>query len=140
MNAFAGVIAAKPQNEKLTKDEAELFAVWGKGGPIDIPPAEAESIFNRADRNALGAVRKKIDAFKASNPNAPPRAHVLNDLSSPVQPVVFLRGNPNNRGPAVPRQAPAVVSGPTRKPFTRGSGRLELAKLIASPENPLTAA
>jgi hypothetical protein len=56
-----------------------------------------------------------------------------------MQPVVFLRGDPNKRGPAVPRQAPAVVAGPDRKPFTDGSGRLELAKAVTSPENPLTA-
>jgi|SRR5579883_2104622 len=139
VDAFAAVIAAPIPMNKLTKDETELFAVWGSGGPIDIPLADAEKIFNRADRDALAAIRKKIDAFKADNPNAPPRAHVLNDLAAPVQPVVFLRGNPNNHGPVVPRQAPDIVSGPDRKPFTKGSGRLELAKLIASPENPLTA-
>jgi len=113
--------------------------VWGKGGPTDVPPADAENIFNRADRNALTDIRKKIDAFKATSPAAPPRAHVLNDQPNPLQPVVFLRGNPNNRGPAVPRQAPAIVSGKTRTPFKDGSGRLELAKAIASPDNPLTA-
>jgi len=52
---------------------------------------------------------------------------------------VFLRGNPNSRGPAVPRQFPEVLAGPNRKPFANGSGRLELAKAIASPNNPLTA-
>lgn len=138
IDAFAEVIASTPK-EKLTKEQTELFAVWGKDGPIDIPLVDAEKIFNRADRDALAAIRKKIDAFKANNPNAPPRAHVLNDLPSPVQPVVFLRGNPNNHGSVVPRQAPDIVSGPDRKPFTKGSGRLELAKLIASPGNPLTA-
>ena len=69
---------------------------------------------------------------------APPRAHVLNDTRRRSEPVVFLRGNPDNRGPTVPRQAPAVIA-PNRKPFTEGSGRLELAKAIASPDNPLTA-
>ena len=113
--------------------------VWGKGGPIDVPPADAERVFNRVDRNALNDIRKKSDAFKATSPAAPPRAHVLNDQPKPVQPVVFLRGNPSNRGPAVPRQAPAIVSGATRTPFKDGSGRLELAKAIASPDNPLTA-
>ena len=52
---------------------------------------------------------------------------------------MFLRGNPNNRGPQVPRQFPGVIAGPDRKPFTDGSGRLEMAKAIADPNNPLTA-
>ncbi|MDB5313701.1 MAG: Planctomycete cytochrome [Gemmataceae bacterium] len=122
-----------------TKDQPALLAVLGPGGPTDIPVADAEKIFNRLDRDQLAAVRQKIDAFKASSPAAPPRAHVLNDTPSPVEPVVFLRGNPGNRGPAVPRQMPEVVAGAARKPFTDGSGRLELARSIVSPDNPLTA-
>jgi hypothetical protein len=52
---------------------------------------------------------------------------------------VFLRGNPNNPGEEVPRQFLAVLTGENRKPFTKGSGRLELAQAIASQDNPLTA-
>jgi hypothetical protein len=52
---------------------------------------------------------------------------------------VFLRGNANNRGPQVPRQFPGLLAGANRKPFTDGSGRLEMAKAIADPHNPLTA-
>jgi mono/diheme cytochrome c family protein len=136
--AFAQAIAADPPAEP-SKDQTAVSAWRGPGGPLDIPLADADNIFNRADRDALAAIRKKIDAFKASSPNAPPRAHVLNDLPNPVQPVVFLRGNPNNRGPQVPRQAPEIVTGPNRKPFTQGGGRLELAHAITSPDNPLTA-
>ncbi len=112
--------------------------MWGKDGPLDIALADADKIQNRADRNALEAVRKKIDAFKVANPHTPPRAHVLYDSPQPTNPVVFTRGNVNNRGPAVPRQAPEIVT-PNRKPFTQGSGRLELAKAITSSDNPLTA-
>ena len=63
----------------------------------------------------------------------------VQDAPAQTQTVVFLRGNPANRGPKVPRQFPAVIAGPNRKPFTDGSGRLDLAKAIASPDNPLTA-
>jgi hypothetical protein len=58
---------------------------------------------------------------------------------TPTTPVVFLRGNPNNRGPQVPRQFLEVIAGPARKPFADGSGRLEMARAIADPKNPLTA-
>lgn len=118
--------------------QSELARAFEPGGPLDIPLAEAESIQTRADRDALAALKQKIDAFEATSPAAPPRAHVLTDNPQPTQPVVFLRGNPGNRGPVVPRQAPAIVA-PNRKPFTDGSGRLELAKAIVSPDNPLTA-
>src|SRR5439155_13415460 len=42
-------------------------------------------------------------------------------------------------GEPVPRAFLRVLSGGEPQPFTRGSGRLELARAIASPANPLTA-
>ena len=50
-----------------------------------------------------------------------------------------MRGNPGNPGPTVPRQFLCVLAGEDRKPFGAGSGRLELARAIASRGNPLTA-
>ena len=138
IEAVARVIAANPATDTLTKDQAEVFKVWGSGGPIDIPLSDADKLQNRADRDALAAIKRKTDAFKAASPFAPARAHVLNDAPAPFQPYVFIRGNQGNRGPNVPRQAPSVIA-PNRKPFTEGSGRLELAKAIASADNPLTA-
>jgi hypothetical protein len=56
-----------------------------------------------------------------------------------MNPYIFGRGSPGNVGARVPRQYLEVVSGPDRKPFQNGSGRLELAQAIANPDNPLTA-
>jgi hypothetical protein len=94
---------------------------------------------NRKFRDELRRLESKVQRHKATHPGAPPQAMVLVDAPQPVQPVVFLRGNPNNHGPAVPRQFLEVLSGPERKPFTDGSGRLELARAIADKNNPLTA-
>src|SRR6059058_5423693 len=63
----------------------------------------------------------------------------MEDVEQPVMPHILLRGNPANPGKQVPRQFPAILSPDDRKPFTQGSGRLELAKAIASKDNPLTA-
>jgi hypothetical protein len=68
--------------------------------------------------------------------NSPP---VLVDRAEAVQQVVFLRGNPGMPGDATPRQFLECLSEEDRQPFTKGSGRLELAQAIASPDNPLTA-
>ncbi len=119
------------------KGDPALAAVLGKGGPLDVPPADADKLFNRVDRDAIVKLRKQIDGFQATSPNAPPRAHVLND-GNVQEPVVFLRGNPGNRGPAVPRQMVSIAV-KDRQPFKDGSGRLELARAIANPDNPLTA-
>ena len=94
---------------------------------------------NRKFRDGLRALQKRVDQWQVTAPDAPPRAMVLNDKPSPETPHVFLRGNPRNRGPVVPRQFLEVVAGEKRKPFRQGSGRLELARAIAERNNPLTA-
>ncbi len=72
-------------------------------------------------------------------PAEPADVMTLADAPQPVAPHVFVRGNPGNQGPEVPRQFLSVLSGDHRQPFHDGSGRLELAKAIASGDNPLTA-
>jgi hypothetical protein len=145
----AALAAAKPKSMREAaaavgkaiaegKGDPALAGVLGTGGPLDIPVGDADKVFNRLDKDQLAAIKKKADTFQASNPFAPPRAHVLND-GRVQEPVVFLRGNPGNRGPAVPRQIVAVAAPNGRQPFKDGSGRLELARAIASPDNPLTA-
>src|SRR5262249_44096240 len=94
---------------------------------------------NRKFRDELTALEKKVEEWRVTGPGSPPRAMALEDAPRPVNPVVFKRGNPNNRGEAVPRQYLEVLAGDQRRPFTKGSGRLELAEAIASKDNPLTA-
>ncbi len=53
--------------------------------------------------------------------------------------MIFNRGNPGNRGAKVTRQFLTFLNGDKVQPFTVGSGRLELAKAITNPNNPLTA-
>ena len=45
---------------------------------------------------------------------------------------MHTRGNPNRPGPVVPRRFLTVLSGEGGKPFTKGSGRLELAQAIVT--------
>ncbi|MBX3425397.1 MAG: PSD1 domain-containing protein [Pirellulales bacterium] len=63
----------------------------------------------------------------------------LADRATPVEPVVFLRGNPGAHGPHVVRRFLTCLTDAESPPFQQGSGRLELARRIASPDNPLTA-
>jgi hypothetical protein len=107
--------------------------------PTNLTLANVESVFSGNDRSAYNALRQQRDAVTATHPGAPARAMVLVDSATPVNPVIFKRGNPGNRGAEVPRRFLACISGEERKPFTQGSGRLELARAIASKGNPLTA-
>ena len=72
-------------------------------------------------------------------PAEPADLMTLADAEQPVEPHVFVRGNPGNVGEAVPRQFLSLVAGEHRRPFGSGSGRLELARAIVDPCNPLTA-
>jgi hypothetical protein len=94
---------------------------------------------NRKFRDELVELQKKVDQLQATSKFAPPRAMVLEDAPQPMTPHVLLRGNPGNVGPAVPRQFLHLLARESRKPFKEGSGRLELARAIASGDNPLTA-
>lgn len=94
---------------------------------------------NRKHRDELRALEKKVDSFKAGSLIAPPRGMVMVDRPNPGDARVFLRGNPNNPGPIVPRQFLTILSKEPPRPFKDGSGRLELARAIADKNNPLTA-
>ena len=65
---------------------------------------------------------------------------ILRDRANPIEPVIFRRGVPSNRGDKVPRRFLQILEMVDQgKPFQNGSGRLELAQAIASNANPLTA-
>ncbi len=96
-----------------------------------------DKLLDRAGRNALRTVEKLVDQLNAS-PIAPPHAMVMRDAPKPVEPRVFIRGNPGRPGEAVPRRFLTVLSAGDPQPFKKGSGRLELAQAIASKSNPLT--
>ena len=108
-------------------------------GPLALKAGDVERLLDRGEKNQLRNLGKKVGELEVTHPGAPPRAMVLNDATEPVNPQVFIRGNPGRRGKSIPRQFLKVLAGPDRKPFAVGSGRLELARAIARPDNPLTA-
>jgi mono/diheme cytochrome c family protein len=128
--------------ESLTAlpDDAQQVAstLLGRDSPTDIPKDDLRQFLNRADRNKYQELTKKVDSYQATSPLAPARAMVVTDIAKPMEPRVLIRGNQARPGKQVPRQFLLVVAGQERQPFSEGSGRLELARAIASPENPLT--
>jgi hypothetical protein len=89
------------------------------------------------DRPSQQEFEKRLKAVEACLVKGPPRAMVLLDRRQTYNPRIFLRGNASRPGDPVPRQFPGVLA-QNRKPFEHGSGRLELARAIVDPENPLT--
>ncbi|MFO1458302.1 MAG: PSD1 and planctomycete cytochrome C domain-containing protein [Verrucomicrobiota bacterium] len=80
-----------------------------------------------------------INQLRLTHPGAPGRAMVVEDKPKPVDSYVHIRGDRAKRGPVVPRRTLEILGGADRKPFKQGSGRLELARSITDPRNPLTA-
>ena len=89
--------------------------------------------------NPETAIRAKAVSVDFAHPGAPVRAMALVDKPTPKDSFVFVRGEPTNRGPIAPRKFLTVLSYGHDEPFKDGSGRLELARRIASRDNPLTA-
>lgn len=87
----------------------------------------------QADYYALFGVFLNTD-----EPGGEPWPHRLVDSNERRESFILIRGSPSNRGPQV---APRFVSflATDEKPFSQGSGRLEMAAHIVSPQNPLTA-
>jgi hypothetical protein len=63
-----------------------------------------------------------------------PFVHGMADKPKAVNIALDLRGNPHAQGPIVQRAFLTVLSPPDHKPYTQGSGRLQLADdIVASP-------
>jgi hypothetical protein len=90
------------------------------------------------DEKAVSDPTDKMARDKKKDPRKPV-IHALTDGSKPANLKVHIRGNSATLGEEAPRRFLAVLSRDEPPAFKNGSGRLELAKAIASKDNPLTA-
>ena len=88
-----------------------------------------------AERSARAALLEEARKEYATIPKAMAIAEGrMGDLE------IFLRGNHLTRGPVVPRRLPIILAGANQSPMSpKSSGRLELARWLTGPRNPLTA-
>ncbi|MSU57464.1 MAG: DUF1553 domain-containing protein [Pedosphaera sp.] len=119
--------------------EAVRQLLYAENAPPNLTEAEVRTMHGRRLGEGAAPMRNRISALDWTHAGAPPRAMAMADRATPGDSHVFLRGNPGNPGPVAPRQFLEVLSGPRPVPLTNGSGRLDLARAIASPANPLTA-
>ena len=85
-------------------------------------------------RSALiDGLRKDIAAMEKALPTKFAYVHGVREMETSADLQVHLRGNPMRLGDSVPRGFLSVLSNPSeRLTFTKGSGRLDLARTIAS--------
>ncbi|MDZ4859416.1 MAG: PSD1 and planctomycete cytochrome C domain-containing protein [Candidatus Hydrogenedentes bacterium] len=137
-------IKGEPQPARLpdADEEALRQVLYAADSPVTVPSGaivDQEWYFDEPARVELGRLQRLVDASIIEQPGSPPHAVILEDRAEQRNARVFKRGNPATRGDEAPRRYLMALSGPDRKPFEHGSGRLELARAIASAENPLTA-
>ena len=131
----AGGPAAEPT------EPAELAAlrtlVGVEGTPLVVPRAEAMRVATRSEQTEFRKRKKDITKHLAGATGGPPRAMAILDADRPVDSHVFLRGNPGRPGDKVERRLPKLLGGGAVA--RDSSGRLDLARAIVSPTNPLSA-
>lgn len=132
---------SKPRPSGLPDPDREAIrqVLYAENAPFNPPRDQVTGIVAQPISDGTAPLRNKIEALNWTHPGAPARAMALVDIPDPHDSHILLRGSPGNPGPKVPRRFLEALSSNDRATFTNGSGRLELARAIVSPANPLTA-
>jgi len=103
-----------------------------------IPPVSTEpaSGTDQPDVGGVAEIRKELERLLASGPFE--MAYAVSE-GTPRDAALQIRGEPDRPGEIVPRGLLSVLGGQPLPKTTTGSGRLELAKALTDPKNPLTA-
>jgi hypothetical protein len=161
--ALAGVLASTRLIDRPVVAEAELAQVRQASGRVKTWQDEIKKLQTAkpapADaKEQIAALQANIDTVRRETPHYDSAmAHALDDAAQYVLPdgpvrtkleyqpgraqdlAVQIRGNPLMPGRVVPRRFLTVLSPDKPKPFTTGSGRLDLARALVTEAAPLTA-
>jgi len=115
--------------------------IYGSQSPASLPRVLGWGFLtllpDRASQGEFQKLLKEVETWLKTAPGAPPRAMVLQDAEL-FGPRIFERGNPNRPGATVQRRFLSALDA-AQQPFPHGSGRLDLARKVVAPTNPLTA-
>ncbi|MCA9197067.1 MAG: DUF1553 domain-containing protein, partial [Planctomycetales bacterium] len=146
-------VSHHPDANRLPDDASEQLrqSLMGPGSPTVLTPLESVDCYQLDEHVELRNLQGKIEELTVDFPDAAARAMLLRDRDEPVEPNVFLRGQPDRLGSDVDRHVPTLLlasladDAETKRSVVdefaihRGSGRMELAKSIIDRRNPLTA-
>ncbi len=141
---YAAVLATADSTKPADDESTEMLrqVLRGDKSPYALKTDKSQELLALVKRDVLEEftnLRNKAEAFIATSPDAPARAMVLVDAPNPHDAAIHMRGNAGNPGRVVPRHFLEALCNGTPTAFKDGSGRLELARAIASRDNPLTA-
>jgi cytochrome c553 len=132
---------ADPAEEQLRR---VLYAV---DSPVAVIRQEAlaDYLYDAPVNDQIYKLRNEINSHLADTEHGPPRAHTLVETGVGNEPRILIRGNPGRPGRGVARHFLTVLSRDgsgapsTPPPYAAATARLELARAIASRDNPLVA-
>ncbi|HTU25460.1 MAG TPA: PSD1 and planctomycete cytochrome C domain-containing protein, partial [Pirellulales bacterium] len=135
--------ASEPAGSPAAKWYAELA---GKSGPFRPADAPADERLSAPAQPRLAELRGEIAAIEKRLAEPVPMTHGAQEGGIPQTAYegfhdtrIQIRGSYTRLGELVPRRFPRILAGENQPPITAGSGRLELARWLASADNPLTA-
>ncbi len=107
--------------------------------PFAVPKDRIDKFLSDEMKQRSAELRKAVEDQKKAAPAKYDVVHTLTE-GKPGNQKIHLRGNVSDLGDEVPRRFLEILSSSSdATSYAQGSGRLELAKAIVSPNNPLTA-
>jgi len=140
-NAFKAARQENPKAQKLDdiRLETARAALYNNSGFLAVPSVDAFAF----DAKTLTEYRRLLSVARDFETSAPDKAALMGVGDGEIVDAfpVLIRGNHNSPGDKVRRGFPKVMrqSEKTTAFSLKTSGRLELAKWMASPKHPLTA-
>ena len=114
------------------------FHLHAPDSPTALSDAEASRLLNRPINDHVSGLGAAIEELHLNSPGSPPRAMLLAENQQPAAGRVFVRGDPLNPGPAVEARFLSALPGVSPSVFGDGQRRLDLARAVTDPANPLT--
>ncbi len=105
---------------------------------MNVKKGEVEKMLDDQSKTELAGLRAELEQRKKAAPPMYATVHGLMDSGHADMPVA-LRGDLRKPGEVAPRRFLEIVAGKESPPYTKGSGRLELARSVTAANNPLTA-
>ncbi len=134
--------AASGEPDRLPDDDDEELrqVLYGEHAAVAVRKQQAlwDYLYDSPINDEIVKRRAAINELLNERGPAQPRAHTLVESSLPHEPRILVRGNPTRPGKHVPRRFLSVLCPTEREPFG-ADARLDLARAIASRDNPLTA-
>jgi mono/diheme cytochrome c family protein len=119
-----------PDPTKVSNAGAGAFGYRGSAGLLKFTDYALEKRLPADWAAQIDTMRNDIASAKKSLGEHYPFAYGIGEAEKPVDLRVFVRGNPDVFGDQAPRGFLAMLSDGDAKPYTQGSGRLELANDI----------